>query len=909
MTKEEIRLAESRERRKHWKRWGPYLSERAWGTVREDYSADGSTWDYFPHDHARSRAYRWNEDGLAGICDRHQLICFALALWNEQDPILKERLFGLSGKEGNHGEDVKEYYFYLDSTPTHSYMKHLYKYPHQAYPYLQLVEQNRKRGRDRGEYELMDTGIFDEDRYFDVFVEYAKADVDDILIKITAVNRGPEKAPLRLLPTIWFRNTWSWAKDAVRPMMRLLRTEGAVTRKNENDAIELDHPVYGRRWVYIDGAAEVLFTENETNHQRLFGSRNPAPFVKDGINDYVVNGVGDAVSQVPMGTKAAVHYRMEIGAGQSVTVRLRLSDVDFARLDLSAFGDFDAVFQARKHEADEHYSTVIPQNLSLDAQNVMRQAFAGMLWSKQFYHYVTRLWLNGDPGNPPPPKERLNGRNKEWTHLYNADVISMPDKWEYPWYASWDLAFHCVPLALVDSEYAKEQLILLLREWYMHPNGELPAYEWALGDVNPPVHAWAAWRVYKIDKKRSGKGDRAFLERVFHKLLLNFTWWVNRKDAEGMNIFQGGFLGLDNIGVFDRSAPLPTGGYIEQSDGTSWMAMYTLNLLAIALELAGKEPSYEDVASKFWEHFIYIAHAMSHRGQDGVGLWDDTDGFFYDVLKLPDGRQHPIRIRSMVGLIPLFAVETLEPELLERLPGFKRRLEWFIDNRPDLTGNVACMRASGMGERRLLSIAGADQLRRILRFMLDEDEFLSPHGIRALSRYHKANPYILAVNDVEHRVDYEPAESTTGLFGGNSNWRGPVWFPLNYLLIESLQKFHHYLGHDFKVEFPTRSGNMLSLWQVAAELSRRLTAVLLRDEHGRRPVYASIEKFQTDPHWRNLILLHEYFHGDTGQGLGASHQTGWTGLVTKLMQQSGESRNLASGGEGLKAHTPVKEKV
>jgi len=878
MTKEELRLSESAARTKHWKRWGPYLSERAWGTVREDYSPYGSAWESFPHDHARSRAYRWNEDGLAGISDRHQYICFALALWNERDPIIKERLFGLTGTEGNHGEDVKEYYFYLDSTPTHSYMKYLYKYPQAEFPYTQLAEENRRRGKDKPEFELLDTGVFNDNRYFDVFVEYAKGDLEDILIKITANNRGPEVAPLRLLPTIWFRNTWSWAQDAGRPDMR--RVAGGI---------ELDHPDLGRRWLYCYGAPEILVTENETNYQRLYGIENRCACVKDGINDYIVDGKKDAVAAMPMGTKAAAHYKLQVPPDGSVTIRLRLTDVDFSGVAEAAFDGFDQLFSLRKTEADEFYGTVIPQDLSSDAQNVMRQGFAGMLWSKQFYHYVIKNWLEGDPGYPPPPAERKTGRNSQWPHLYNADVISMPDKWEYPWYAAWDLAFHCVPLALVDSDFAKEQLVLLLREWYMHPNGQLPAYEWAFADVNPPVHAWAAWRVYKIDKKRIGKGDRAFLERVFHKLLLNFTWWVNRKDADGMNIFQGGFLGLDNIGVFDRSAPLPTGGYIEQSDGTSWMAMYTLNLLAIALELASEDPAYEDVASKFWEHFIYIARAMNHRGNEGVGLWDEMDGFFYDVLRFPDGRKYPMRIRSMVGLIPLFAVETLEPELLERLPGFKRRLEWFIENRRDLIGNVACMRTPGRGEQRLLSIVGRDQLRRVLQFMLDENEFLSPYGIRALSRYHKDDPYTLSVNGNEYRVDYEPAESSTGLFGGNSNWRGPIWFPVNFLLIESLQKFHHYLGDDFKVEFPARSGNMLTLWDVAAELSRRLSRIFLRDEKGERPVYRGIQKFQSDPNWNELILFHEYFHGDTGRGVGASHQTGWTGLVTKTLQQSGES--------------------
>jgi hypothetical protein len=879
MTNEEIRLAEARDRKRHWKRWGPYLSERAWGTVREDYSADGNAWDYFPHDHSRSRAYRWNEDGLAGICDRRQLICFALALWNQRDPFLKERLFGLTGNQGNHGEDVKEYYFYLDSTPTHSYMKYLYKYPQAAFPYEQLLDENRRRTKNDPEYELLDTEVFADDRYFDVFVEYAKADVEDILIKITVSNRGPESARLRLLPTIWFRNTWSWDNNAPRP--NLQRVPGAI---------ELKHPVLGKRWLCYDGSPELLFTENETNRHRLFNTPDSGWCKKDGINNSIVDGIKQAVSAESSGTKAAVHYAMNIAAGETASIRLRLTNVDFTRQPASAFNNFDGLFTTRKQEADDFYATIISRDLSPDAKNVMRQGFAGLLWSKQFYHYVVKQWLDGDPGHPPPPPERTQGRNHDWLHLYNADVISMPDKWEYPWYAAWDLAFHCVSLALVDPDFAKEQLVLLLREWYMHPNGQFPAYEWALGDVNPPVHAWAAWRVYKIDKKRNGHGDRAFLVRVFHKLLLNFTWWVNRKDAEGMNIFQGGFLGLDNIGVFNRSDPLPTGGRTEQSDGTSWMAMYTLNLLAIAMELATQDPAYEDVASKFWEHFIYIAYAMNHLGHDGKGLWNGEDGFFYDAIKFPDGSSFPVKIRSMVGLIPLFAVETLEPGLLDRLPGFKRRMEWFIDNRPDLTANVASMRTSGLGERRLLSIVDAGQLQRMLQIMLDEQEFLSPHGVRALSLYHRDHPFAISSDGKEHRVDYEPGESTTGLFGGNSNWRGPVWFPVNYLLIESLQKFHHYFGDDLKVEFPSRSGKMLTLSEVAEEISHRLTGIFLRDAEGNRPVNGAAPKFRTDPNWSDLILFYEYFHGDTGQGLGASHQTGWTALVAKLLQQSGHSR-------------------
>ena len=877
MTAEDQRLEEARRRTKHWKRWGPYLSERAWGTVREDYSPYGTAWDYFPHDHARSRAYRWNEDGIAGISDRHQKICFAIALWNGRDPILKERLFGLTGNEGNHGEDVKEYYFYVDSTPTHSYMKYLYKYPQTEYPYGQLVEENRRRGKLAPEFELIDTGIFDGDRYFDVVVEYSKADVEDILVKITVSNRGPEDASLNLLPTIWFRNTWSWNQNG---------TAKPSLRSTSEDVVELNCDL-GKRRLYCDGAPELLFTENNTNTQRLFNFTNGSRYAKDGINDYIVHGNGRAVNPEKIGTKAAANYKLTIGPNESLTIRLRLTDKEYNKKQ-EAFTNFEKIFGTRVHEADDFYQTVMPKHLSHDARLVMRQAFAGMLWSKQYYHYVIENWLDGDPATPKPPAERARGRNHEWKHLYNADVISMPDKWEYPWYAAWDLAFHCVPLALVDSEFAKEQLLLMLREWYMHPNGQLPAYEWAFGDVNPPVHAWAAWRVYKIEKKRRGVGDTVFLKRVFQKLLLNFTWWVNRKDADGMNIFQGGFLGLDNIGVFDRSAPLPTGGHIAQSDGTSWMAMYALNLLAIALELAKEDPSYEDVASKFWEHFLYIAHAMNKRGDDEIRLWDEKDGFFYDVLHLPEGKPFPMKVRSMVGLIPLFAVETLEPELLDRLPDFKRRMEWFIENRPDLTSNVACMRTPGNGERRLLSIVSQDQLRSVLRFMLDENEFFSQYGIRAISRFHKDHPYMLQVNGTQHRVDYEPAESSTGLFGGNSNWRGPIWFPLNYLLVESLQKFHHYLGEDFKVECPVGSGQMLTLWEVAGEISKRLARIFLKDADERRPVFGTAAKFQTDPNWSDLIPFHEYFHGDSGSGVGASHQTGWTGLVAKLLQQSGE---------------------
>ena len=897
MTAEEQRLEQAGNRRVHWKRWGPYLSERAWGTVREDYSAVGTAWDYLPHDHARSKAYRWNEDGIAGISDRHQMICFALALWNGKDPILKERLFGLTGSEGNHGEDVKEYYFYLDSTPTHSYMKYLYKYPQQEYPYSRLVEENRRRGKHEPEFELLDTGVFDENRYFDVFVEYAKSDSEDILIRVSVTNRGPEPASLDLLPTIWFRNTWSWDKNEPRPFMRAGDAGG-------EHAIQLNHPRYGERWLYAEGTPAFLFTENETNLRRLYGVDNASPYVKDGIHEAVIRKNSGAVNPSNVGTKAAAHYPLTVQPAETVQVRLRLTNIDFAVSGKRPFGQaFDSVFNDRLREADEFYSTVIPHELSGDAKNVMRQSLAGMLWSKQYYHYVVRNWLDGDPDFPMPPAERRRGRNHDWPHLYNADVISMPDKWEYPWYAAWDLAFHCIPLALVDCDFAKEQLVLLLREWYMHPNGQIPAYEWGFSDVNPPVHAWAAWRVYKIEKKRKGTGDRKFLKRIFHKLMLNFTWWVNRKDAEGKNIFQGGFLGLDNIGVFDRSAPLPTGGHIEQSDGTSWMATYCLNMLAMALELASEDAAYEDVASKFWEHFTQIAYAMNNRGDDGVSLWDDEDGFFYDVLHVPNqgefamsganasppGRSHQaMKTRSMVGLIPLYAVDTLEPELLKRLPNFKRRLDWFVANRLGYTQNQACMFTPGMGERRLMSIMNPDKLRRVLRYMLDENEFLSPYGIRAVSRYHKDHPYMLRIGESEHRLDYEPGESSTNLFGGNSNWRGPIWFPVNFLIIESLQKFHHYLGEDYKVECPTGSGKFLTLWEVAQEIARRLGSIFLRDVNGSRPVHGTASKFQNDPHWKDLILFYEYFHGDNGRGVGASHQTGWTGVVAKLLQQSGE---------------------
>jgi hypothetical protein len=870
------RLDEARRRVAHWKRWGPYLSERQWGTVREDYSETGDVWHSFPHDHARSRPYRWGEDGILGLSDNHQRICFALALWNERDPILKERLFGLSGPEGNHGEDVKEYYFYLDATPTHSYLRGLYKYPQAEFPYRLLVEENARRGRRAPEFELLDTGVFDGSRYFDVFVEYAKGAVDDILIRIAAVNRGPEPAPLHLLPTLWFRNTWSWDPGAPRP--RLFAAGGS--------AIRADHPGFGRPfWLGCEGSPRLLFTENETNAARLFGDPGGG-YAKDAFHDCIVHGRAGAVNGAMEGTKATAHYQATLAPGECRQLRLRLTDREITGPPPGE--DFDDVFAARRREADAFYATVIPGRLGPDATSVMRQALAGLLWSKQWYHYDVARWLAGDGTQPAPSPARRNGRNRDWTHLYNADVISMPDKWEYPWYAAWDLAFHAIALALVDPDFAKDQLVLFLREWYMHPNGELPAYEWNFGDANPAVHAWAAWRVYKIEKRIRGTGDRQFLERVFHKLLLNFTWWVNRKDPHGLNVFQGGFLGLDNIGVFDRSAPIPLGGHIEQSDGTAWMGMYCLNMLAIAMELACKNPAYEDMASKFFEHFVYIANAMNNIAGEGIRLWDEEDGFFYDVLHLPDHSVRPLRVRSMVGLIPLFAVETLEPEIPTALPNFWRRLQWFLENRRMLVQHVVPQDAPDGRTRLLLALVTGDRLQRVLRYLLDEREFLSPHGVRSLSRYHADHPYVLHLDDMEHRVDYEPAESSAALFGGNSNWRGPVWFPVNYLLIESLQKFDHFYGKDFRVEYPVGSGRRLPLWDIAAGLSRQLVRIFLRGPDGRRPVYGDVQAFQTDPHWRDLILFHEYFNGDDGAGLGASHQTGWTGLVAKLLQQSGE---------------------
>jgi len=883
-TAEQQRLAEHHARRANWRNWGPYLSERAWGTVREDYSADGDAWNYSTHDEARSKAFRWGEDGLAGICDRYQYICFALALWNGRDPILKERLFGLTNQEGNHGEDVKEYYFYLDNTPTHSYMKMLYKYPQAAYPYESLVEENARRGFFDFEYELLDTGIFKDNRYFDVLVEYAKADEEDMLIQITVTNRGSEAADCHVLPTLWFRNTWSWGYDA-GPMDDTHGKPNLHKFDRDDDVltIEATHPAAGTYSLYIDGSPDLLFTDNETNTERLNGLANINPYVKDAFHRYLIDGENNAVNPACAGTKAAAVFHDSIPAGESVVYRLRLSQA----VQDAPFFDFDAIFKQRIAEADEFYAAIQNPNLNDELRRIQRQAFAGLLWSKQLYYYDIPQWLSGDPAMPLLPDSRLHGRNAHWKHLVNFDVISMPDNWEYPWYASWDLAFHCIALAVIDPDYAKRQLELMTREWYMHPNGQLPAYEWSFDDVNPPVHAWAAYRVYKIEQKQTGKGDRDFLEGVFLKLLLNFTWWVNRKDAEGSNIFQGGFLGLDNIGVFDRSAELPTGGYLDQSDGTSWMSAYCLIMMKISLELAKHDAVYQDTATKFFEHFLRIAHAMTSMGRDGHSLWDEDDGFFYDVLHWPDGRIAPLKVRSLVGLLPLFAVDTADPDVLASMATFERRMHWFMSNRAELAGNMASVDVPGVGERRLFAILTRERLIRVLRYMLDENEFLSPYGIRSVSKYHADHAYTFHLDGHDYTVNYEPAESQSRLFGGNSNWRGPVWFPINYLIIEALQRFHHYYGDDLKVECPTGSGYMMTLDEVAINLSQRLIRLFVRNEQAQRPIYGGQDTFQNDPHWRDLILFYEYFHGDNGAGLGASHQTGWTGLIAKLIQQSG----------------------
>lgn len=885
MLAENIRLEEDRRREKNWKRWGPYLSERQWGTVREDYSSSGNPWEYFPHDHARSRAYRWGEDGLLGITDRQGRLCFALALWNGQDPILKERLFGLTGPEGNHGEDVKEYYFYLDSTPTHSYMKALYKYPQVEFPYRLLVEENRRRGKDAPEFELIDTGIFDERKYFDIFAEYAKKSPNDILIRITAVNRGPDPSSLLLLPTLWFRNTWSWGRSGegywAKP--RIIKIgEGLV--KAEHESLGRFHLAAGSG---PDGKPPLfLFTENETNMVRLYNVPAAGPHVKDGFHEYVIDGKKGAVNPENVGTKAAAHYQLEIPEGESVAISLRL----FAEGEGpdNPFGEeFERTFDECIKEADDFYLANTSKGQTDEERRIMRQGYAGLLWTKQFYHISVKDWLEGDPSQPAPPGNRKKGRNHDWGHLYNRDVISMPDKWEYPWYAAWDLAFHMIPFAKVDPDYAKEQLILFLREWYMHPNGQIPAYEFAFSDVNPPVHAWAAWRVYKMTGPR-GRRDRLFLARAFNKLLLNFTWWVNRKDFHGNHVFAGGFLGLDNIGVFDRSQPLPTGGHLEQADGTAWMAFFCATMLSMALELAREDPAYEDVASKFFEHFIAIADAVNTL--DGTGLWDEEDGFYYDHLHIDD-QFIPLRIRSLVGLIPLIAAEVLENEIIDGLPGFKKRTDWFLENREDLSQLIACMETPVDGithNHCLLAIPSKDRLVKTLRYLLDENEFLSPYGIRSLSRIYGEDPYVFRAQNQEYRVEYVPGESNTGLFGGNSNWRGPIWFPVNYLLIEALERYHHFYGDTLSVECPTGSGNWMNLSGVAGEISGRLARIFLPDERGRRPCHGELALYAEDPDFRDLVLFYEYFHGDTGRGVGASHQTGWTALVVRLIEDLGK---------------------
>jgi hypothetical protein len=884
-TQEGVRLQMNRQRIGHWNRWGPFLAERAWGTVREDYSADGDAWTYFPHDHARSRAYRWNEDGIAGICDRHQYMCFSLAFWNGRDSFLKERLFGLSGHEGNHGEDVKECYFYLDNTPTHSYMKYLYKYPQAAFPYEQLVSENGRRTRHDAEYELQDTGVFDEDRYFDIAVEYAKRDAEDLLIRVRMTNRGPEAAPVHVLPTLWFRDTWSWGRDPRRPS--IVTGPKGLGLQGQTATLLARHYALGEFILYCSGADALLFTENETNTQRLFGAAPPAPFVKDAFHEYVVRGNHGAVNPAATGTKAAALYERTVEAGETITLKLRLSALVGDHPLEYPFADFDALMLQRQEEADEFYDAVLGDHLSLDAKMIARQAFAGMLWSKQYYHYVVTDWLKGDPAEPAPPANRREARNHEWRHLFTRDVISMPDKWEFPWFATWDLGFHCAALAHVDPQFAKDQIILMLREWYMHPNGQLPAYEWDFGDVNPPVLSMAARAVFDIERSHTGVADYAFLERVFNKMLLNFTWWVNRKDPLGKNIFQGGFLGMDNIGAFDRGK-LPPGYMLGQADGTSWMAAFARSMLSTALTLAEKNPVYEDLASKFWEHFVYIANSMNSLTDPKKSLWHEEDGFFYDHLTKPDCETIAIRARTMVGFVPLFGARVVEADSCNRHAAFNRRRQWFIEHRPDLVEAVGPMVTPGVHNMLILGLVRTDQLRRMLAYMLDEREFLSPYGVRSVSKFHQDYPLVLQIDGHEYRLDYEPGESTTDLFGGNSNWRGPIWMPVNFLIIQALREYHLYYGNDFQVECPTGSGNMMTLEQVAKELSRRVARIFLRDENGKRPVFGQCELFNSDPHWRDTVLFYEYFHGDTGRGCGASHQTGWTGLIVQILEMLGK---------------------
>lgn len=882
MNPEQVRLAAHAARTSNWKEWGPYLSDRAWATVREDYSEDGRAWDYFPHDHARSRAYRWNEDGLGGISDRNQYLCFAWAFWNGKDPILKERFYGLTGPQGNHGEDLKELYFYLDNLPTHSYMKMLYKYPQNPFPYELLNQENQKRGYKEKEFELADTGIFDEKRYFDIEIEYAKAAEEDILIRVTVHNRGPEAAYCAVLPTLWFRNTWSWGyRDGP---MGDVPGKPVMNPAERVSAIEAVHPVLGTYYLYLPEKAEVLFTENETDNQKLFGTPNASPYVKDAFHRALIQGEKGAVNPAKTGTKGAAVFSYTIAAGEHVVLQLRLCKTPLKK----PFADFDALFAEKKRETDLFYATIHTPEMTADTKLIQRQAFASLLWNKQLYYFDAEQWIKGDPPpQPPAPKNRRSVRNQNWEHLVNFDILSMPDKWEYPWFASWDLAFHCIPLVLIDPDFAKRQLTLMTREWYMHPNGQLPAYEWEFSDVNPPVLAWSAWRVYKIDAKQSGKPDTDFLKGLFNKLLMNFTWWVNIKDEDGMNVFQGGFLGMDNISLFDRSRPLPTGGRIDQSDGTAWMGFYCMTMLKISLELSKTDPVYQDTATKYFEHFLRIAGAMSNCGGMGVNLWNEEDGFYYDALRLPNDTIVPLKVRSLVGLLPLLAVETLEPIPIKNTPIFMRRVEWFIEKKPHVAATIACTFAPGEGARRLLSIVTKEKLVRVLKYMLDENEFLSEYGIRSLSKIHEKHPYQLHLDGMDYEITYQPAEAETGLFGGNSNWRGPIWFPLNFLLIEALQRYHHYYGDTLKVEFPTGSGNKLNLKEVAGELSKRLMRIFEKDTQGHRPVFLGQQLFNEDPDWQDLLLFYEYFNGDTGAGLGANHQTGWTALIAKLIHQTG----------------------
>ena len=885
LTQEENRLEEAKLGKAPWRLWGPYLSERQWGTVREDYSPYGTAWEYLSHDHARSRAYRWGEDGIAGVSDDKQQLCFALAMWNGQDPILKERLFGLTGNEGNHGEDVKECYFYLDNVPSHSYMKYLYKYPQGAYPYNDLVETNRTRNRYEFEYELLDTGIFNEDRYYDVFIEYAKAAPEEILIQLTIANRGADSATLDLLPTLWFRNTWSWEIGSKKPMITI------ADKTSDLQVLQASHLNLGNFWFYCDHPDSILFTENETNKQRLFNVPNDSPYVKDGINAYIVHGRHDAVNPENRGTKAAIHYHLQVNAGETKTVKLRLSRIENIS---DPFGkEFDEVFTTRKEEADFFYQRIAPYPLPDDMRKIQRQAFAGLLWNKQCYHFNVHNWLEGDPTQPPPPEQRKKGRNHHWPYLDAYDIFSVPDKWEYPWFAAWDLGFHAISLALIDPEFAKNQLILLTREWYMSPSGQLPAYEWSFGDVNPPVQAWAAMHVYHTEMAVYGRQDRTFLKRIYQKLVINFTWWVNRKDVTGRNIFEGGFLGLDNIGAFDRTLGPPTGGTLEQPDGTGWMGMYCLELLEISLELAAEDPTYEDMATKFFEHFVCIADAIDNVTGQIEGLWDEEKGFYYGLLMMPDGRLLRMYQDNLAGIVPVFAIATHESShIAKRFPSYRKRFLWFIKNRAPMLHTIADLQTDGIHERVLLGFANSSKLSLMLKKILDENQFLSPYGIRSVSKRHAQHPFIIDFGDKQFKLDYEPAESTSGVFGGNSNWRGPIWFPLNFLLIESLKKFYYYYGEDFKVECPTGSGNMLTLWEVSSELSCRLINIFIKDKNGHRPVYGGIEKFQNDPHWCDYILFHEYFNGDNGAGLGASNQTGWTALVANMIHLYGEYAGL-----------------